>query len=111
MAGCRARIDTLRSLGFAAISGAYAPVGTPFTERVRLICITNNTEGDMIFSDDSTNAAGKLFIAAGSFKLFDVTSNINPEKDDKFVLPIGTQFYVKQLEAPTSGAVYIEAVY
>ena len=50
----RAFIDTLRSLGFAGISGAYATVGAPFDFQVRLICITNNTAGDMFFTDDNT---------------------------------------------------------
>lgn len=111
MSAKKVYLDTLRTLGFAGISGTYAAVGTPLTVEARIISITNNTAGDMIFSTDSTNATGQLFLHAGSFKLFDLTSNLVPGKDDNFVLPKGTQFYVKQLTAPTSGAVYIEAVY
>lgn len=107
----RAYLDTLRSLGFAGISGTYAAVGTAFTVRPRIICITNNTAGDMIFSDDSGNATGKLFLKAGSFKLFDVTGNINGHIDDSFVFAEGTVMYVKQVTAPVSGSVYIELIY
>lgn len=107
----RVYLDTLRSLGFAGISAAYAAVGTPFTVEPRIICITNNTQGDMIFSDDNTVAAGKLFVKAGSYKLYDLTANINPEHDDNFVLAQGTQIYVKQSTAPQSGDVYIELIY
>lgn len=103
--------DTLRSLGFAAISAAYAAVGTPLTVNTRILCITNKTAGDMIFSTDNTIVAGQIFVPAGSFKLFDLTSNLVPGIDDSFVLAKGTQFYVKQVTAPTSGAVYIENVY
>jgi len=106
-----AQLDSLRSLAFGGISAVYAAVGTAFTVAPRIICITNKTQGDMIFSIDSTNAAGNLFLAAGTFKLFDLTANLIPGKDDSFVFAVGTQFYVKQVTAPTSGSVYIELIY
>lgn len=105
----RAFFDILRTLAFGGISGSYAAVGSPLTENARGVCFTNNTQGDVVFTDDTTK--DKIFVASGSFKLWDIQSNINPQFDDKFVLPIGTQFYVKQLTAPTSGAVYIENIY
>jgi hypothetical protein len=111
MAAKKVYFDTLRSLGFASISATYAAVGSAFTVNPRIICITNKTAGDMIFSVDNGNADGNLFIPAGSFKLFDLTANMVPGKDDNFVIAEGTQFYVKQVTAPTSGAVYIEALY
>ena len=103
--------DTLRSLAFGSISGTYAAVGTPFTVEARIICFTNKTQGDMILSTDSTNADGQIFLPAGAFKLYDLTANLVPGKDDNFVIAKGTQFYVKQVTAPVSGAVYIEDVY
>ena len=104
--------DTLRTLAFGGISGAYAAVGPVLTVTTRIICITNLTQGNMIFSDDSTNASGKLILPAGGFKLFDITSNMvpGPNGDDSLLLPIGLQWYVKQVTAPVSGAVYIEVV-
>lgn len=107
----RAFFEALRSLGFTGISGSYAAVGTPLTHMVRAFCITNNTQGDMIFSLDNTVAAGQMFVARGSYKLYDVQANMNVQFDDKYVLPIGTQFYVKQSTAPVSGDVYIECLY
>ncbi len=107
----RAYFEPLRSLAFGGISGTYAPVGTPLQNQVRAFCITNNTEGDLIFSLDNTLAAGNMFIAAGSYKLYDVQSNMNAQFDDKYVLSIGDQFYVKQVTAPTSGEVYIECLF
>ena len=111
MSAKRVHSDTLRSLGFASISAAYAAVGSALTVNPRIICITNKTQGDMIFSLSSSNADGNLFIPAGSFKLFDLTANLVPGKDDNFEMAIGDQWYVKQVTAPTSGAVYIEYVY
>jgi hypothetical protein len=111
MSAKKVYFDTLRSLAFGGISAVYAPVGTPLTVEARIICFTNKTAGDMIFSTDNTNVAGQIFVPAGAFKLYDLTANLVPGKDDSFVLAIGTQFYVKQSTAPASGAVYIELVY
>lgn len=105
----RVFFEAIRTLGFAGISAAYATVGSPTTHMVRIICISNNTQGDLYFTTDNTR--DELFVAAGSFKLFDLQSNINPQFDDKYVLEIGTQFYVKQITAPVSGDVYIECIY
>jgi hypothetical protein len=100
--------DTLRSLAFGSTSGSYVAIGTPFLHPVRLICITNNTDGDMLFSVDGVN--DMLFVAAGSFKLFDLCTN-RYTVDQLWVLPIGTQFYVKQSTTPGSGSVYIECLW
>lgn len=107
----RAHFDSLRTLAAAGISGTYAAVGTPLTTQVRAFCITNNTQGDLIFSLDNTNANGNMFVAAGSYKLYDVQANMNPQFDDKYVLAIGEQFYVKQNTAPVDGDVWIECLY
>lgn len=111
MSAKKVYFDSLRSLAFGSISATYAAVGTALTVNGRIICFTNKTQGDMIFSTDNTNAAGQILVPAGSFKLYDLTANLVPGKDDSFVLAIGTQFYVKQVAAPVSGAVYIEIVY
>ena len=105
----RAFFDEIRTLGFAGISGAYADVGDPLEFPGRGVCFTNNTQGAMMFTDDVTK--DKIFVAAGSFKLWDIQSNMNAQFDDRYVIPIGTQFSVKQITAPVSGDVYIEIIY
>jgi hypothetical protein len=100
-------IDAIRTLAFGGISGTYAVVGTPFIFPVKLICFTNNTDGDVFFSEDGTT--NQLFIAASSFKLFDFTTNRNALQP-VWAIPKGTQFYVKQSTAPSKGAVYIECL-
>lgn len=102
-----ATIDVLRTLAFGSISGSYAAVGTPLIFPTRLICFTNNTDGDMFFSEDGVN--NNLFVAAGSFKLFDLNTN-RLNQQQLWVFATGTQFYVKQSTAPTKGAVYIECL-
>lgn len=106
----RAYFEPLRSLNFSGISASYATVGSITDNPIRAFCITNNTQGDMLFSIDNTVSEGQMFVAAGSYKLYDVQSNINPQFDDKYVFPKGTQFYVKQSTAPVSGDVYVEVL-
>lgn len=101
-------LDTLRSLAFGGISGSYAAVGSATSYPARLVCFTNNTDADMFFSDDGVN--NKIFVAKGGFKLFDVTSN-RDAYDSYMALRAGTQFYVKQSSAPSTGSVYIEVIY
>ena len=107
----RAQLEPLRTLAFGGISGTYAAVGTAFVNPSRLICFTNNTDGDLIFSRDPLLIAGEIFIAAGGFKLFDISTNRRPSNQDDLVFEIGTQWYVKQVTAPTEGDVYIETIF
>jgi hypothetical protein len=107
----RVYFDAIRSLDNSGISGTYAAVGSPLVYSSRIICFTNLTQGIMIFSTDNTVSAGQILVPAGSFKLLDLTANLIPGHDDSFVIKVGTQFYVKQVTAPSSGAVYIESVY
>lgn len=107
----KAVFDTLRTLAFGSISGTYAAVGNAFTEPMRMITISNQTNGDMIFSTDDANADGNVFLFAGEQRTYDFTANMIPGKDDSLVLPVGTAWFVKQSTAPSSGGVTIEAVY
>lgn len=107
----RAHFEPLRSLAAGSISGTYAAIGSPLEHYVRAFCITNTTQGDVIISTDDDIVEGEIFIAAGSYKLYDIQSNMNVQFDDKYVLAIGTQFYVKQSTATVDGSVYIECLY
>lgn len=106
-----ADVEPLRSLAFGGISGTYAAVGTPFEYPSRIVCFSNDTEGNMVFSRNPEISAGEYFVPAGGYKLWDISTNHKPSNQDDFVFEAGTQWYVKQLEAPISGAVYIETVH
>jgi hypothetical protein len=101
-------IDTLRSLNFSGISGTYAQVGTPLTHITRIICLTNNTNGDLFVSNDGVT--DNLFMPANSFKLFDLATN-RSDYNSTWSFSDGMPFFVKQSTAPTSGDFYIECVY
>lgn len=109
MSAKRAYFDQLRVLDFSLISTSYQPIGQAFAVSPRIICITNNTLGDVLVSDDGST--DQLFIASKSFKLFDLTANLIPGKDDGFTFAEGTILYIKQSTAPVSGSVYVEILY
>ena len=111
MSAKKVYFDTLRSLANGSILATYVAVGTAATIDPRIICITNDTDAGMIFSTDNTNATGQLYLAKGTFKLFDLTANLVPGKDDNFVIAKGTVIYVKYASAPSTGSVYVEYVY
>lgn len=104
------RIDAFKTIGFAAISGAYAAIGTPLSHNWRAFRAVNATDGDMILSLDGTT--DNLFVPANTFVLYDISTNSAPLNNiDQLVFGINTQFYVKQSTAATSGAIYIEGFY
>jgi hypothetical protein len=103
------RIDTIRTLGFAGIGAVYAVVGSALAVNARIICITNNTDGDLYFTIDNT--VDQLFLPVKGFKVIDFQANMNAQFDDRYVGAVGWQFYVKRITAPTTGAVYIEVFY
>lgn len=105
----KAQVDTLRTLAFGAIAATFVPVGPALAFQARIICFTNTTPQDVIFSMNGTT--DQLIVPAGSFKLFDVTTNHRPVNQDDFCFANGTQWYVRYATIPASGAVYIEVVY
>lgn len=107
----RARFDVLRSITAAALVDldTYYEIGDPLDYKARMVCFTNNTDGDAIFTDDETQ--DKIIVPAGSFKLWDLQSNMNTVSDDSFCLPAQTQFSVKRIEAMTEGSLYIENIF
>lgn len=112
MSAKKAYFQTLRSLAFGSISGAYAALGSALAIRARIAIFSNTTNANLIVSTDNTIAAGQIYVPAGSSKQFNLTSNIIPGKDDAFELAVGTQFYAKDTgTAATSGALTLEIVY
>lgn len=104
----RASFDTLRSLAAGSISGSYANIGTATTREFRAFMVNNATDGDLVISLDG-GTTDHLFMPAGSFQLYDVGANAQ-QFDDKFVLPVGTQFAVKLSTAATTKSVYVSVL-
>lgn len=104
------RFDTMRTVAAASITGSYAALGAPLTHNWRIFRITNNTDGDLLFSLNGTS--DNMFVPAGSFVLYDLATNAqNVQDTDWFVMQINSQFYVKTSTAATTGDVWIEGIY
>lgn len=102
----QAKFNALQSLGFASVSGNYAAVGSPITLPISIFRITNNTDGDMIFSTDGLT--DQMFVAAFTFVLYDIATNHGLAQ--AFGLSGNIQFSVKQSTAPSKGSVYVESI-
>ena len=99
--------ETERTLAFGGISGAYAAVGTPLAHPAIALRFYNQTDAPMSFSFDGTNA--HISLASGATFDFEV-QNLKGLGGAMQVAK-GTQFYVKQISAPGSGSVFIDAFY
>ena len=104
--GTKALVDPIRELAFGGISGTFAVIGTPLTVHARVIRFANSTNADIYISFDGIN--NNIRLAASSFILFDFATN--RIQDDGLFVSIGTQFWAKQVSAPSSGTVWIEVV-
>lgn len=102
------QIDPIRSLAYTSIITSYVAVGSALTNPARIVCFTNASDGDLFVSTDGSN--NMLFLAAGTFKLFDLTAN-RTINGFQWVFPIGTQFYTKYSTLPTKSALYIECLW
>lgn len=96
--------DTLRTLAFGGITGAYALVGTRFARPVRLIKLVNTTNKTVTISADGVT--DNDILPSNSFYLYDLTAN--KVRDEGAFFKVGSGVFVKSTDgvAPGSGAVY-----
>jgi hypothetical protein len=104
-----ARVDQLRTLGFASIGATYSPLGNPLSHNWRIWKFTNNTNGDVFVSFDGVG--DNLFVPANSFTLYDISTNSDQDSSVSLNMSIGTQYFVRFSSAPSSGSVYLEGIY
>lgn len=103
----RLKPETVRSLAAASVVDAYTAVGTAFIEPSRILILQNLTDGDVMFSFDGVN--DHVAVAGpGSFVL-DITSNKGVA--GSLFIAEGTVIYVKRIDTPTSGSVYVSTFY
>ena len=103
------RVAPLQSVAFGSITSSYKDLGVAFGHSVRIIRFVNNTNGLLLISFDGST--DNLVLPAGSFVLYDVTTN-KANNTPWLVFSNGTQAFVKYSgSAPTSGSVYLELLY
>lgn len=101
--------EDLRSLAFGGISGAYAGVGLPFVNPVRMIKVTNYTDANILISFNGVD--DKDFIPAYSAFIYDYGSN-KADAAGLLEQPAAQRIYVKQESgAPTTGNVYVTVMF
>ena len=102
----RVAFEALRTLAHGSISGTYAAVGSAFSNPIRCIDITNNTDADLTISFDGTN--DHVFVPKATSKQFNYESN-KELPAGKLTQAIGTVVYVKG--SPGTGNVYVAVFY
>lgn len=106
--GTRVGFEAVREAAFGAVTGSFTSLGAPTSEFVRLISISNSTNADVYVSFDGVT--NHLRMSAGSFKLFDFSSN--KVRDDGLFIGVGTQIYIKYVSTlGTSGNVWAECMH
>lgn len=101
------RFDSIRSLIYSSITSSYQTFGPAFSHAMRVIHITNPTDGDMMFSFDGST--DNIFVPAGGFVLYDLTSD--QDQNESFRYQNGSQLYIKYITMPTKETVYCACVY
>ena len=99
--------DTAKTLAFGAIAAGYMGVGAAFDHPVRILMIQNLTDAQLMFSFDGIN--DHVPLPREGYLLLDVTANKATEGG--FYIAEGTRVYVKQIEVPTVGSVYVTTFY
>ena len=105
--GRKVEFEAVREVAFGGIGAAYAALGAITADNARMLGITNTTDAEVYISFDGVT--NHLRVAAGSFKLYDLTAN--KVRDDGYFLANRTQIYQMRVAgAPTSGALWAEVI-
>lgn len=104
----RLKAEPQREIAFGSISGAYTGIGSGYAHPVRVYMLQNFTDAALQFSWDGINDHFPL--PAGGSMIIDVTSN-KTSVGGQFALAEGDRTYVKLIDTPTSGTVYLSIFY
>jgi len=99
--------ETERTLAFGSIGAAFTALGTPLAFASLKLVIQNQTNTPASFSWDGINTAITLYPGC----IFTSDIETNNGRSGALKAAAGTQFYVKYLSAPASGAVYLATFY
>lgn len=102
-----AMFDAQRSLGFGSIGASYAIVGSTLFYKIRMLIVKNQTDALLQFSSDG--ATDHFVLDTGEAFILDIATN--DAQEDPWFIPAGQGIYVKRIGTPTSGSVYVSALY
>lgn len=105
----RVRFEPLRSLAFGSITGTYAGVGLPFSNPVRILKFSNETDVTVLVSINGVDDHD--VVAGNGFCLYDFASN-KAQSAGLLEQPQGDRIYVKAASGlPTLGTFYVTVIY
>jgi len=107
----RLEIEPVREVGFAAIGVGYTSISVArpsIDHSARMILFQNFTNADLWISKDGVN--NHIPLGSRSFILLDIMAN-QTGQGMSFYIAKGSRFWVKQLEVPTSGSLYMTVFY
>lgn len=105
----RVQFDAIRTVAQGSITAIYQVLGPSFANPVRIIAITNDTNGALFISTDGVT--DQMFVPASSFRVYDLNSN-RLNNNPYFCLGVNTQLFVRYVVAPTTGnGVYAECLW
>jgi hypothetical protein len=99
--------ETERTTAFGSITSGYVAIGTPFAYPSIKYVLQNETDAPISFSIDGANSEITLYPG----KSFTSDVGTNKMMGGGMIKAKGTQYYIKYVSAPTSGAVYISTYY
>ena len=99
--------EVVRSLAFGSIDASYMGIGTAMDKPIRIFLLQNITNANLMFSFDGID--DHLPLPANGYILLDITAN--KTRESGYYLAEGTRIYVKEIDTPTSGNVYLTTFY
>ncbi len=105
--GIRVAFEPLRSAAFGSISGTYFGIGAEFSHPLRMMIVENLTNATLVFSFDGVN--DHFVLPADAPIIMDFSSNKTIANG--FYISEGERLYVKEVGTPSSGSVYVSAIY
>jgi len=99
--------ENQKTLASGSITANYAAIGTATENPARIVEIHNFTDAKLQFSTDGTN--DKFPMMSNTSKIIDLCAN--KTVDAGAYLERGELFYVKRIETPTTGSVYVTLLY
>jgi hypothetical protein len=108
-------LDTLRYIAGSGLTTTYQKFGSSLAFPMRLSCLSCNYTTDILIAitNGSTPAsdgtADKMYVPAGGFKLFDLTTNKVDQQQSVFCIQAGQQLWIRT--SPNAPGVYAEFIY
>jgi hypothetical protein len=105
--GMNLRCEPCKIIAHGAIGAVYAPIGDELEHSGRFVLLQNHTDAMLWFSMNGIDDSFPL--AAGDKVILDCSSNSS--MGNPLLMSNGSNFFVKQLDVPTTGSVYVTIFY